>query len=50
MVMAYDEVHLVATARDGSGDERISIDFHVPGGKTARWTLDATRLRTVIVP
>jgi len=49
IVRTYDEVYLVATARDGSGDERISLEFHATRGSYAKWTLDATRLRTVVV-
>lgn len=49
IVRTYDEVYLVATARDGSGDERISLEFHATRGNHAKWTLDATRLRTVVV-
>src|SRR5262245_18387747 len=49
IVRTYDEVYLVATARDGSGDETISLEFHATAGSNAKWTLDATRLRTVLV-
>lgn len=44
-----DEVHLVASVRDGLPDRRTSLAFHVPAGRTAKWTLDGTRLPSVIV-
>ena len=42
------EVYLVATARNDD-DERESIRFHPWSGAVAEWTLDATRLRAIVV-
>ena len=49
ILRTYDEIQLVATVRDRSGDERVSLKFHAEWGKTARWVLDGTRLPVVVV-